>query len=84
MAKQIGVVSPLRLVKWCAQWQPMNNWSKVPHKLRGIYVLHKQEGGPRRTVRMTAKLQRGLRAGVNSFHQCYLAESLAPVNGFSG
>jgi hypothetical protein len=44
MAKQIAVVSPLRLVKWCAQWQPMNNWPKVPQRLRGIYVLHNQEG----------------------------------------
>ena len=35
--------SPLRLVKWCAQWQPKDNWSKVPPHLRGIYVLHKQE-----------------------------------------
>jgi hypothetical protein len=37
-----GVVSPLRLIKWCAQWQPMETWSKVPQKLRGIYVLHKK------------------------------------------
>jgi len=42
-SKQNGIVSPLRLVKWCAQWQPMDNWSQVPRKLRGIYVLHKQK-----------------------------------------
>jgi len=44
MGKQTNVVSPLRLVKWCVQWQPMSDWSKVPQKLRGIYVLHKQDG----------------------------------------
>jgi hypothetical protein len=43
MPKQNDIVSPLRLVKWCAQWQSMDNWSKVPRKLRGIYVLHKYE-----------------------------------------
>jgi hypothetical protein len=43
MTKQINIVSPLRLIKWCAQWKPMDNWSAVPPKLRGIYVLHKRE-----------------------------------------
>jgi hypothetical protein len=35
MGEQTNVVSPLRLVKWCVQWQPMSDWSKVPPKLRG-------------------------------------------------
>jgi len=43
MPKPNAPVSPLRLVKWCAQWQPMKNWAKLPRKLRGIYVLHKQD-----------------------------------------
>ncbi len=44
MAKPAQVVSPLRLIKWCAQWQPKENWEKVPLNLRGIYVLHIREG----------------------------------------
>ena len=32
--------SPLRLVHWCTQWQPKENWERVPTKLRGIYILH--------------------------------------------
>lgn len=38
------VVSPLRLIKWCAQWQLKENWEKVPLRLRGIYVLHSRKG----------------------------------------
>jgi hypothetical protein len=37
--KQISI-SPLRLIEWCAQRQPMEKWSKIPKNLRGIYVLH--------------------------------------------
>ena len=33
-------MSPLRLIKWCAQWRPKDEWARVPVELRGIYVLH--------------------------------------------
>jgi len=37
-------ISPLRLIKWCAQWRPKGEWAEVPAKLRGIYVLHDKKG----------------------------------------
>jgi len=40
MAKSDYVVSSLRLIKWCAQWQPKGEWENIPLNLRGIYVLH--------------------------------------------
>jgi len=40
MKKPSLQISPLRLVKWCTQWQNKENWDKVPLKLRGVYVLY--------------------------------------------
>jgi hypothetical protein len=36
-------VSPLRLIKWCSQWNEKKEWEKVPLRLRGIYVLHEYD-----------------------------------------
>ena len=36
-------VSPLRLVRWCAQWQRKKDWEHVPAGVRGIYALHQEE-----------------------------------------
>lgn len=48
MKKSASQANPLRLIKWCAQWQDKGNWEKVPVRLRGIYVLH--SGSPKRDV----------------------------------
>ncbi len=44
MPKSARVVSPLRLIKWCSQWQEKKDYVRVPLNLRGIYVLYKREG----------------------------------------
>jgi hypothetical protein len=36
-------VSPLRLIRWCVQWQDKKDWEHVPIGLRGIYALHQQK-----------------------------------------
>ncbi len=40
MKRSSPQVSPLRLIKWCAQWEDKKNWENVPIGLRGIYALH--------------------------------------------
>ncbi len=37
--------SPLRLIKRCAEYQPMSEVQKMPRKRRGIYVLYKKRRG---------------------------------------
>jgi len=41
--KSAQAVSPLRLIKWCAEWREKEEYEKVPLNLRGIYVLYKRE-----------------------------------------
>jgi hypothetical protein len=43
MKEQTKGVAPLRLIKWCSQWQKKEKWSQVPDGLRGIYALHANE-----------------------------------------
>jgi hypothetical protein len=45
MTKKTASETPLRLIKWCAQWQEMKKYEKVPLNLRRIYVLHKFKPG---------------------------------------
>jgi hypothetical protein len=45
MGKKSGAASPLRLVKWCAQWQEKDEWPNVPERARGVYALHMKEAG---------------------------------------
>src|ERR1700676_4133326 len=40
MTQSTQVVSPLRLVKWCTQWQAKKDLAKVPIGVRGVYSLH--------------------------------------------
>ena len=37
--------SPLRLIKRCAEYQPMSEVQKMPQKRRGGYVLYKKRKG---------------------------------------
>jgi hypothetical protein len=45
MATKKATETPFRLIKWCAQWQEMKQFEKVPLNLRRIYVLHKLTPG---------------------------------------
>jgi hypothetical protein len=40
MRKGTKGISPLRLIKWCAQWQEKTELYKVPVGSRGVYALH--------------------------------------------
>ncbi|HVS89444.1 MAG TPA: hypothetical protein VHF01_14660 [Candidatus Acidoferrum sp.] len=47
MKKQTKGVAPLRLIKWCAQWQEKNELYKVPGGSRGVYALHYKGKNPK-------------------------------------
>src|SRR5713226_10583428 len=40
MSKKSQRIAPLRLVKWCAQWQAKKDLGKIPMGARGVYALH--------------------------------------------